>query len=95
MQLERKYKPIVEDNKKRKMVNIKLETHTRIAQLAYETGYSITDLTDMLLCDALSRVELVGGESRDRCWDTTSQTIVPDHQEKSSIDITDTMIVGG
>lgn len=66
MQLERKYKPIVEDNKKRKMVPIRSTTHAQIAQLAHETGYSITDLTDMLLCDALARVELVGGESRDR-----------------------------
>ena len=65
MQLERKHKPIVKDSEKRKMVNIKSETHARIAQLAYETGHSITDLTDMLLCDALARVELVDEKAKE------------------------------
>ena len=62
MQLERKrFIEDRKDSKKRKMVSIKSPTHARIAQLAYETCQSITDLTDILLCDALSRVELVDG----------------------------------
>lgn len=61
MQLERKH--IMEDSKKRKMVHVKSTTHAQITRLADETGYSVTDLTDILLCDALARVELVDAES--------------------------------
>ncbi len=63
MQLERKH--IIDDSKKRKMVHIKAKTHAEITKLSYETGYSVTDLTDILLRDALARIELIDAESED------------------------------
>ena len=47
-------------------MHIKSTTHAQIVRLADETGYSVTDLTDMLLCDALSRVELIDRESKEK-----------------------------
>ena len=46
----------------RKMVHIHTDTHLKIQQLALYTGKPINELVEMLLVDALSRVELVESE---------------------------------
>ena len=46
----------------RKMVHVHTDTHLKIQQLAICTGKPINELVDMLLVDALSRVELVESE---------------------------------
>lgn len=46
----------------RKMVHIHTDTHLKIQQLAIYTGKPINELVEMLLVDALSRVELVESE---------------------------------
>lgn len=46
----------------RKMVHIHADTHLKIQQLALYTGKPINELVEMLLIDALSRVELVESE---------------------------------
>ena len=46
----------------RKMVHIHAGTHSKIQQLAVYTGKPINELVEMLLVDALSRVELVESE---------------------------------
>ena len=49
----------------RKMVHIHSDTHSKIQQLAIYTGKPINEIVDMLLVDALSRVELVESEDND------------------------------
>ena len=46
-------------SKTRKMVHIKNATHEKILQLSFETRIPITDIVDMLLTDALSRVQVI------------------------------------
>ena len=48
----------------RKMVHIHTDTHSKIQQLALYTGKPINELVDMLLVDALSRVELIESEDK-------------------------------
>lgn len=50
------------NRKNRKMVHIQADTHAKIQQLALYTGKPINELVEMLLVDALSRVELVESE---------------------------------
>lgn len=50
----------------RKMVHIHTDTHLKIQQLALYTGKPINELVEMLLLDALSRVELVESEDEDK-----------------------------
>ena len=49
----------------RKMVHIHTDTHLKIQQLALYTGKPINELVEMLLADALSRVELVESEDKE------------------------------
>lgn len=49
----------------RKMVHIHADTHSKIQQLALYTGKPINELVEMLLLDALSRVELVESEDEE------------------------------
>ena len=49
----------------RKMVHIHTDTHLKIQQLAIYTGKPINELVEMLLVDALSRVELVESEDKE------------------------------
>lgn len=56
-------KPDTKSN--RKMVHIHTETHLKIQQLAIYTGKPINELVEMLLVDALSRVELVESEVKE------------------------------
>ena len=49
----------------RKMVHIHTDTHLKIQQLALYTGKPINELVEMLLADALSRVELVESEDEE------------------------------
>lgn len=46
----------------RKMVHIHADTHIKLQQLALYTGKPINELVEMLLVDALSRVELTESE---------------------------------
>ena len=52
-------------SKNRKMVHIHTDTHLKIQQLALYTGKPINELVEMLLIDALSRVELVESEDKE------------------------------
>lgn len=52
-------------SKNRKMVHIYTDTHLKIQQLALYTGKPINELVEMLLTDALSRVELVESEDKE------------------------------
>lgn len=56
MKLERKAS---KSSKDRKMVHIHNDTHSKIQILSLETGKPINELVELLLSDALSRVELV------------------------------------
>ena len=49
----------------RKMVHIHADTHIKLQQLALYTGKPINELVEMLLVDALSRVELVESEDKE------------------------------
>ena len=49
----------------RKMVHIQTDTHLKIQQLSIYTGKPINELVEMLLVDALSRVELVESEDKE------------------------------
>ena len=49
----------------RKMVHIYTDTHSKIQQLSLYTGKPINELVEMLLEDALSRVELVESEDKE------------------------------
>lgn len=48
----------------RKMVHIHTDTHSKLQQLAHYTGKPINELVEILLVDALSRVELVESEDK-------------------------------
>lgn len=48
----------------RKMVHIHADTHLKIQQLALYTGKPINELVEMLLIEALSRVELLESEEK-------------------------------
>ena len=48
----------------RKMVHIHADTHLKLQQLALYTGRPINELVEMLLTEALSRVELVESEDK-------------------------------
>lgn len=50
----------------RKMVHIYTDTHLKIQQLSLYTGKPINELVEMLLTDALSRVELVESEEESK-----------------------------
>lgn len=49
----------------RKMVHIHADTHIKLQQLALYTGKPINELVEMLLVDALSRVELMESEGEE------------------------------
>ena len=48
----------------RKMVHIHADTHLKLQRLSLDTGKPINELVEMLLVDALSRVELVESEDK-------------------------------
>lgn len=58
-----KVKPDTDSNN-RKMVHVHGDTHLKLQQLALYTGRPITELVEMLLTDALSRIELVESEDK-------------------------------
>lgn len=48
----------------RKTIHIYGDTHLKIQQLALYTGKPMNELVEMLLIDALSRVELIESEDK-------------------------------
>lgn len=61
MKLQKAKKSDTKSNN-RKMVHIHGDTHLKIQQLALYTGKPMNELVEMLLIDALSRVELTESE---------------------------------
>ena len=53
------------DSKHRKMVHIHRDIHSEIQLLSIKTGIPIHKLVDMLLKDALTRVELTESEDKE------------------------------